>query len=178
MAEEILSIKQAIRNVPDFPVPGVLYRDITPVLKDPVLLRTAVDALTGYAEARGAEAIAGIESRGFILGVPVALNLRVPFVPIRKAGKLPWETVKVSYELEYGTAEIELHRDALHEGQRVVIIDDLLATGGTARAACELAEHLGASVAGCGFVIELTPLKGAEKLRGYDYASFVRYDEA
>ncbi|MBD3177532.1 MAG: adenine phosphoribosyltransferase [Armatimonadia bacterium] len=175
MADEILAIKQAIRDVPDFPVEGVLFKDITPVLKDPKLLNLMVEALTEYAEDKEAEVIAGIESRGFIMGAPVAVELDLPFVPVRKAGKLPWETVKAAYELEYGTAEIEIHRDAFDEGDRVVVIDDLLATGGTARATFELIEKMGGVVAGCGFIVELTFLGGPEKLEGYDYTSFVRY---
>lgn len=175
MADEILSIKAAIRNVPDFPVPGVLFKDITPILRDPGLLSTAVEALSAYARTREAQVIAGIESRGFILGAPVAMALGIPFVPVRKAGKLPWDTIKASYELEYGTAEIEVHRDAFGPGERVVIIDDLLATGGTACAACELVERTGAVVAGCGFLIELTFLNGAAKLRRYDFESLVRF---
>jgi adenine phosphoribosyltransferase len=172
---EIASLKSAIRNVPDFPVPGILFKDITPILGRPDLLATAVDALSAFAREQGAQVVAGIEARGFMLAAPVALALGVPFVPIRKAGKLPWKTVKASYSLEYGTAEIEVHEDAFAPGQRVVVIDDLLATGGTAKAACELVESLGGVVAGLGFVVELTFLSARDKLPGREIASFVRY---
>lgn len=175
MPDEITALKNAIRTIPDFPVPGILFKDITPVLKEPSLLRLAVDALTGYAQSRGAEVIAGIESRGFLFAPCVSLALGLPCVLVRKAGKLPADTVQVSYALEYGTAEIEIHRDAIAPGQRVVIIDDLLATGGTAKATCELVERLGGTVAGCGFITELTFLNGRDKLSGYEVASFVRY---
>lgn len=175
MSGEIASLKSAIRNVPDFPVPGILFKDITPILGRPDLLATAVDALSAFAREQGAQVVAGIEARGFMLAAPVALALGVPFVPIRKAGKLPWKTVKASYSLEYGTAEIEVHEDAFAPGQRVVVIDDLLATGGTAKAACELVESLGGVVAGLGFVVELTFLSARDKLPGREIASFVRY---
>jgi len=171
----IAALKQAYRTIPDFPAPGVLFKDITPILQDPGLFKTAVDALTGYARARGAEVICGIESRGFLLGAPVSLGLCVPFVLIRKAGKLPAKCVRASYELEYGTAQIEMHEDSFAPGARVVIIDDLLATGGTARAACELVERLGGTVAGLGFITELTFLGGRDKLTDYGVESFVQF---
>jgi adenine phosphoribosyltransferase len=172
---ELLEVKAKVRSIPDFPIPGILFRDITPVLGDPELFQQTIDALTDYAESREAEAIAGIESRGFVFGVPVALALGLPFVPIRKKGKLPAECVAVEYALEYGTAEIEMHRDGVRSGQRVVIVDDLLATGGTAAAAAELIEKVGAEVAGVAFVIELAGLQGRAKLGGRDVASFIRY---
>jgi len=175
LVDELVAVKDRIRSIPDFPAPGILFRDITTVLGDPGLLQQAVDALTGYARRREAEVIAGIESRGFMFGVPVALALGVPFVPIRKAGKLPADTVSAEYALEYGTAKIEMHRDAFAPGRRVVLIDDLLATGGTAAAAAELVGQLRGEVAGIAFLIELLFLNGRSKLAAWDVASFVRY---
>ncbi|HOS93259.1 MAG TPA: adenine phosphoribosyltransferase [Armatimonadota bacterium] len=175
MVEELVGVKDRIRSVPDFPAPGILFRDITPVLGAPELLRQSVEALTGYARSRRAEVIAGIESRGFVFGVPVALALGVPFVPIRKAGKLPADTVSAEYALEYGTAKIEMHRDAFGPGRRVVIVDDLLATGGTAAAAAQLVSQLEGEVAGMAFLIELVSLNGRSRLTAWDVASFVRY---
>jgi adenine phosphoribosyltransferase len=172
---ELLEIKARMRSIQDFPAEGILFRDITPILADPALFQQAVDALTDYARRRGAQAIVGIESRGFLMGAPVALALKVPFVPIRKAGKLPAETVSMEYALEYGSATIEMHKDALAEGQRVVLIDDLLATGGTAEAACHLVEEVGGSIAGIAFLVELVELEGRDRLTGYEVASFVRY---
>jgi len=172
---ELTEIKERIRSIPDFPAKGILFRDITTVLADARLLKQGVDALAAYARERNAQIIAGIESRGFIFGTPVALALDLPFVPIRKAGKLPAETVSVEYSLEYGTATIEMHKDAFQPGQRVLIVDDLLATGGTAAAAAELVEKIDGQVAGIAFLVELVDLNGREKLPGHDIVSFVRY---
>lgn len=173
--EQIEELRSAIRNIPDFPVPGILFKDLMPIAGDPALLRRAVEALAGFARARGAEAIVGIEARGFIFGAGVALSLGLPFAPVRKVGKLPGEVVRASYALEYGTAEIEMHRDALAPGTKVVVIDDLLATGGTAKASCGLVESLGGVVVGCAFITELTFLPGREALAGYEVASFTRF---
>lgn len=175
MTEEIRELKEAMRTIPDFPAEGILFKDITPILASPALLKRACDALTDFARERGAEVIVGIDARGFLFGTPVALALGLPFVPVRKKGKLPWKTVEASYELEYGTATIEMHQDALGPGRKAVVIDDLLATGGTAKATCELIERLGGTVAGCGFITELTFLEGRAKLEGYEVASFIRY---
>lgn len=164
-----------IRSIPDFPKPGILFRDITPVLGDARALREVVSLMADYAEDRGAEAIVGIESRGFVFGAPVAVECRLGMVPIRKVGKLPFTTVQAEYELEYGTAAVEVHADAIRPGQRVVIVDDLLATGGTARAAANLVEKVGGVVAGFAFLIELTDLNGRARLEGYDIRSLVRY---
>jgi adenine phosphoribosyltransferase len=172
---ELTEVKQAMRTIPDFPAAGILFKDVTPVLTRPALFRQVVEALAEFARERGAEAIAGIEARGFIFGAAVALELGLPFVPVRKAGKLPGETAKASYSLEYGTAEIEVHRDAFAPGTRVVVVDDLLATGGTAKATCSLVESIGGVVAGCAFIIELTFLPGRAALEGYEVATFVRY---
>ncbi len=149
-----------IREIPDFPKSGILFRDIAPLLADPNALGEVVERMAVQAREWGADAVAGVESRGFLFGVPVALSLGIPFVPIRKAGKLPGETVQEEYALEYGTAILEVQRDAALSGRRVVIVDDLLATGGTIRAAASLVTALGGTVAGSSFLIELAALGG------------------
>ena len=171
----MLDLKSIIRDVPDFPKPGILFKDITPVLSNPDAFEVVVDALAGLTRAVGATHVVGIESRGFILGTPVAVGLGLPFVPVRKPGKLPADTERVDYELEYGTDALEIHKDALNSGDRVVIIDDLLATGGTAEAACELVSKSGAKVAGVLVMIELSFLNGVERLKQYDVHSLIRY---
>lgn len=153
-----------IRDVPDFPTPGVLFRDITPLLFDSEAFRAANDALAEAGRAQGATAVAGIEARGFLFGVPVAERLAVPFVPLRKPGKLPGELATVSYDLEYGTAVLELRRDPSVAGSRVLVVDDVLATGGTADAAVRLLRELGAEVCGCAFLIGLTALGGRARI--------------
>ena len=168
-------LKALIRDVPDFPIPGILFRDVTPLLHHPRGLREVVDRLAEEYGGRGIDRVAGIESRGFIFGAPLALALGVGFVPVRKPGKLPADTVRQEYALEYGTSALELHRDAVRPGERVLVVDDLLATGGTARASARLVEELGGVVAGAAFVIELTFLGGREALAGYDVLSLVRY---
>lgn len=169
------TIRRLIRDVPDFPKPGILFKDITPLLADPAALAEVIDALAAPFRGQGIERVLGIESRGFIFGTPVARALGCGFAPIRKPGKLPWRTVTESYALEYGEDRIELHEDAVAPGQRVVVIDDLLATGGTLTAACKLVERLGAVVAGCGVVIELGFLDGRARLGGRPVTSLVRY---
>jgi adenine phosphoribosyltransferase len=164
-----------IRDVPDFPKPGIVFKDIMPLLADAESLQAAVDALAAYAEPRRPDIILGAEARGFILGGALAYKLGCGFVAARKPGKLPWETVSAVYELEYGADSLELHADALKEGARVVIHDDLLATGGTAKAKIDLVEQLGAQVVGLAFVIELEFLHGRDRLEGYDVFSLVRY---
>jgi adenine phosphoribosyltransferase len=164
-----------IRDVPDFPKPGILFKDITTLLKNPDAFRTVVDTFTDrYREAR-LDAIAAVESRGFIFGAPLAYTLGVPFVPVRKLGKLPADTIEEEYALEYGTATIELHRDAIRPGARVLVVDDLLATGGTIRATCNLLERAGATVAGLAFLVELTFLNGRERLKDYEITALVAY---
>lgn len=171
-----MDLKKLIRDVPDFPKPGIVFKDITTLTKDPEGLKAAVDELVaGYRDAR-VDVVVGIEARGFLFGAPVALALGVGFVPARKPGKLPAATASAEYELEYGTDAIEMHRDAISPGQRVLIVDDLLATGGTAKAAVELVEQLGGEVAGIAFVIDLTFLNGREKLEGYRVTSLIEFD--
>ena len=157
-------LQAAIRAVPDFPKPGILFRDITPVMEDPALSQAVVDGFLERLRGRHIDAIAGIESRGFLYGMPLALKLGVPFLTVRKKGKLPWKTVSTAYALEYGTAEVEMHVDSVRPGMRVLIHDDLLATGGTAAAAAELVRMQGGHVAGFSFLIELSFLEGVRRL--------------
>jgi len=170
-------IKAVVREVPDFPKPGILFYDITTVLKDPDAFARVIDELVERYGDRGVECVVGMESRGFIFGCPLALRLGVPFVPVRKIGKLPAETVQASYSLEYGEATIEIHRDAIAAGQRVLVVDDLLATGGTAEATVGLIRKLGGDVVACSFVIELGFLDGRSKLEGVEVDSLLVYDE-
>ncbi len=171
MAE--LLAQSLIRDVPDFPLPGILFKDVTPVLSDAKALQEVVDLLAADAREKGAQAIVGIESRGFIFGVPVALALGVPFVMARKLGKLPYDRISEEYALEYGTNTVEMHSDALTTGQKAYIVDDLLATGGTAAAAVRLVERLGAEVVGFGCLIELSFLQGRENLLGYPITALI-----
>jgi adenine phosphoribosyltransferase len=168
-------LRARIRDIPDFPTPGILFRDITPVLADTVLFHELVTQLRDRFAAAGPEIVVGIESRGFIVGAPVALALGAAFVPVRKPGKLPFRTVRVSYQLEYGTDALEAHVDAIQSGQRVLVIDDVLATGGTAAGAVSLVRELGGDVVGCGFVIELAALAGRQKLEGVTVESLLQY---
>jgi adenine phosphoribosyltransferase len=171
----IESLKAAIRDVPDFPKKGIVFKDITTLLKDPVLFRRATELLLDLCKGRPVDKVVAIESRGFILGSLLAERLGTGFVPVRKLGKLPAPTVKVSYALEYGEDHLEMHRDALQTGERVLIVDDVIATGGTARAVAELTEKLGAQVSAYVFLVELGFLNGREKLAGYDVLSLIRY---
>ncbi len=164
-----------VRDIPDFPQPGVLFRDITPLLGDPRAFGEAVHRLASEAERCNPEAIVGIESRGFLFGGPVAISLGLPFVPVRKPGKLPAERMSIEYALEYGANQLDIHKDGLAPGQRAFIIDDVLATGGTAAATAALVELLGAVPAGFGFLIEIRPLEGRQRLAGYPVASLVSY---
>ena len=168
-------LKSKIRDVPDFPRPGIVFKDIMPLLADPETLRKAVDDLAAFAEPRRPDVILGAEARGFILGGALAYRLGCGFVAARKPGKLPWSTVSAQYELEYGLDTLELHEDAIADGARVIIHDDLLATGGTARAKIDLVEQLGGTVVGLAFVIELEFLHGRERLEGYDVLSLIQY---
>lgn len=164
-----------IRDVPDFPKPGILFKDITPILGDPDALKEVIDSLTAAAGAMRPDRIVGIESRGFLFGVPMALQMNLGFAPVRKIGKLPHTTMAEEYALEYGTSTVEIHVDAVQPGERVVIVDDLLATGGTARAAASLVERLGGTVAGFCFLIELGFLDGRAQLPGRAVHSLLTY---
>ncbi|XOV94742.1 MAG: adenine phosphoribosyltransferase [Bacteroidota bacterium] len=159
-------LKEAIRDVPDFPQPGILFKDITPILANPELSLQVSKAFYEYWKNKNINTLVGIESRGFIYGLQLAQQLGIPFIPVRKAGKLPYKTVRHAYDLEYGSAEIEMHEDAIKPGNKVLIHDDLLATGGTAQAAAELVKKMGGKVAGYSFLIELTFLNGKQKLVG------------
>lgn len=169
-------IEEYVRSIPDFPEPGIIFRDITSILQDADGLHLAIDSLQDLIKDVDVDVIVGAESRGFIFGMPMAYNLHKPFVPVRKKGKLPCETISQSYDLEYGQAEIEIHKDAIKLGQKVVIVDDLIATGGTMEAAVKLIEELGGEVVKILFLMELAGLKGREKLKGYDVASVIRYE--
>ena len=169
-------LKKYIREVPDFPKPGINFYDITTLLKDPGGLEMTIDAMTEQCRGMQIDTVIGVESRGFIFGAPVAYQLGTGFVPVRKPKKLPHETASVSYDLEYGTDSLEIHKDAVGQGHRVLIVDDLLATGGTAKAVVNLVEGLGGKVAGVHFVIELNFLNGRNKFEGYDVKSLIRYD--
>ena len=169
-------IEEYVRSIPDFPEPGIIFRDVTSILQDPDGLKLSIDLIQEKLEGLDFDVIAGTESRGFIFGVPVAYNLHKAFVPVRKKGKLPCETVSMDYDLEYGTATIEMHKDSIRPGQRVVLIDYLIATGGTIEAAIKLIEQLGGVVVKVVFLMELAGLKGREKLSGYDVDSVICYE--
>jgi adenine phosphoribosyltransferase len=168
-------LKAHIREVPDFPKKGILFYDITTLLKDPLALRKTVDRFVWFFSQKKIDKVIGIESRGFMFGPIVAYDLNAGFIPVRKPGKLPAQTVRQSYDLEYGSDAIEMHADAVQKGDRVLIVDDLIATGGTAQAAARLVESAGGTVAGFGFIIELTFLPGREKLKGYEVESLIQY---
>ena len=169
-------IEEYVRSIPDFPEPGIIFRDVTSILQDADGLHLAIDLMQEKLKDVDFDVVVGPESRGFIFGVPIAYNLHKPFIPIRKKGKLPCETVSVEYELEYGTATIEMHKDAIKPGQKVVVIDDLIATGGTIEAAVKLIEELGGEVVKVVFLMELAGLKGRERLKDYDVASVICYE--
>lgn len=170
-------LKKLIREIPDFPKKGILFYDITTLLKDRVGYATLIDALAEYYIAQKVDLVLGMEARGFIFGPALAYRLNAGFVPVRKPGKLPAATSKVSYDLEYGSNTLEIHTDAIQKGQRVIIVDDLLATGGTAEATAKLAKQAGAEIAGLGFVVELDFLNGKDKLKPYDVFSLLHYDK-
>ena len=169
------SVEEYVRSIPDFPEPGIIFRDVTSILQDPEGLKLSIHELMHLVEGVEFDVIAGTEARGFLFGMPLAYNKHKAFVPIRKKGKLPRETVSKEYSLEYGTATIEMHKDAIFPGQRVVLVDDLLATGGTMKAAAELVESLGGKVVKIIFIMELAGLKGREQLAGYDVDSVIVY---
>jgi adenine phosphoribosyltransferase len=171
-----VDLRSRVRDIPDFPRAGIVFKDIMPLLADPKALHLAVDELAGWAEPRNVDFVVGAEARGFILGAALAYRLGCGFIAARKPGKLPYMTVSAKYALEYGFDALEMHVDALRHGSRVLIHDDLLATGGTARAKIELVEQLGATVVGLAFVVELSFLSGRDRLYGYDVHSLVQYE--
>ena len=169
-------IEEYVRSIPDFPEPGIIFRDVTSVLQDADGLQLAIDSMQDCLEGEEFDVITGLESRGFIFGMPIAYNLHKPFVLVRKAGKLPCETISRTYDLEYGSATIEMHKDSIKPGQKVVIVDDLIATGRSVEAAIKLVEELGGIVVKVVFLMELAGLKGRERLKDYDVASVICYD--
>jgi adenine phosphoribosyltransferase len=173
---KVMDIESTIRDVPDFPKKGIVFKDITTLLKNPIALRDKVQKMLKFCQGKEVDIVVGIEARGFISGALLAYELGCGFVPVRKPGKLPAETISESYTLEYGTNTVEIHTDAIEMGQKVLIIDDLLATGGTAKATCKLVERLGGEIVGLAFIIELLFLKGRDELSKYDIFSVVKYD--
>jgi len=171
-----MDLRSKIRNIPDFPVKGIQFKDITTLLRDKDAFRYSIDQITEHCRSLKIDYIAGIEARGFVIGAPVAYNLNIGFLLIRKKGRLPADVEKISYQLEYGENVLEIHRDAFQEGSRIMVIDDLLATGGTTLAVFKLIEKLGGKVVGADFIIELEMLKGREKLKGYEIFSLVKYN--
>lgn len=171
-----LALKDYIREVPDFPKPGILFRDITPLLACPAAMRDAIRQLANHFRDAKIDAIAAAEARGFLFAAPLALELNAALIPIRKPGKLPYKTTRYTYDLEYGTDTLEMHVDAIESGWNVLVLDDLLATGGTIEACCRLVEKAGGTVAGCAFVIELCSLGGAKRIAKYRTVSLIRYD--
>jgi adenine phosphoribosyltransferase len=172
---EPVRLEDWVRDIPDFPQKGVLFKDITPLLQDAAAFRIALERLAAHYAGAGIEAVVGVESRGFIFGAPLAYLLNCGFVPVRKFGKLPYHTTSVEYVLEYGTNVVEVHTDAIKPGQRVLIVDDLLATGGTVSASIELLEKLGGHIAGIAFLAELSFLKGRDRLKDYDVFALIQY---
>lgn len=170
-----MELKHFIRDIPDFPKPGILFLDITPLLADKNAFRDAITAMVEPFRHERIDVVAAVEARGFIFGSAVAQAIGAGFVPVRKKGKLPWQTTQVSYDLEYGQDTLEVHRDAVHSGTHVLMVDDLLATGGTMAAACQLMEKLDAEIAGLSFLIELTGLAGREKLKSHRFHSVIQY---
>jgi adenine phosphoribosyltransferase len=176
VTESLDRIRALIRDVPDFPQKGIVFKDITPLLADEAGFSMAIDLIVAHFGRGNVDKVVGIEARGFILASPVAYHFGAGFVPVRKAGKLPWDSESEEYELEYGTETLEIHSDAFHPGERVLIVDDVLATGGTARATAKLVERLGAKVVGIACLIELSFLKGRDQLQGYEFFSLLGYD--
>lgn len=170
-------IKKHIRNVPNFPLEGIQFKDISPLLQNPKAFSECIKRLASQWGSQDLDSIGGFDARGFIFGTPLAYELGKPFFPLRKSGKLPYDTISESYGLEYGKDNLELHTDAVRKGDRVLLLDDLLATGGTMKAGCDLVERLGGEIVGCQFVIELEGLKGRDKIPNYDIYSMVKYGE-
>ena len=169
-------IEEYVRSIPDFPEEGIIFRDVTSILQDADGLALAIDSMQKALEGLDVDVIVGTESRGFIFGVPIAYNLHKPFVPVRKKGKLPCETIEMSYDLEYGSATVEMHKDSIKPGQKVALVDDLIATGGTIEAAVKMVEALGGEVVKIVFLMELAGLKGRERLKDYDVESVICYE--
>ena len=172
---QIEQIEALIRDVPDFPEPGIVFKDITPVLADPIAFSTIIDLIVVHFGRGNVDKVVGIEARGFILGAPVAYHFGAGIIPVRKKGKLPYETLEETYALEYGTAALEIHTDAVQAGERVLVVDDVLATGGTAKAAASLVERVGGKVCGIATLIELDFLHGRDKLQGHDLFTLIHY---
>jgi adenine phosphoribosyltransferase len=170
-----MELRDYIRDIPDFPKPGILFKDITPLLADPQAFALAMRQLAEHYRGRPIDAIAAAEARGFLVAAPLALELKKPLVPLRKPGKLPYRTYSLKYELEYGSAELQMHVDGIKKGASVLVVDDLLATGGTMKAGCELIEQAGGKVAGCGFLVELAFLNGRKKLDRHEVFSLIQY---
>jgi adenine phosphoribosyltransferase len=171
-----MDLSKYIRDIPDFPKLGILFKDITPLLADPAALQYTIDCFAAHYPALSIDAIAAAEARGFLFAAPLALLMKKPLIPLRKPGKLPYQTHTLAYDLEYGQAELQIHIDAVHPGTRVLLIDDLLATGGTMQAGCKLVEKAGGEVVGCAFLIELKFLKGRERLAPHEVFSLLTYD--
>ncbi len=170
-----MDLRAYIRDIPDFPRPGILFKDITPILADPPAFREAIDRLCEHYAGRPIDAVAAAEARGFLFAAPMALHLAKPLIPLRKPGKLPYRTYSLKYELEYGSAELQVHTDGVGAGHRVLLVDDLLATGGTMEAGCRLIEKAGGQVAGCAFLVELAFLEGRARLEPYEVFSLIQY---
>jgi adenine phosphoribosyltransferase len=170
-----MDLAQYIRDIPDFPKPGILFKDITPLLAEPRAFQYAIDRMAEHYRGRPIDGIAAAEARGFLFAAPLALALVRPLIPLRKPGKLPYRTYSLKYDLEYGSAELQVHSDGVQTGARVLLIDDLLATGGTMEAGCQLIEKAGGQVAGCAFLVELTFLHGRDRLRGHEVFSLIHY---
>jgi adenine phosphoribosyltransferase len=169
------NLKKMVRDIPDFPKKGIIFKDITPVLQNPKGLREAVETISNHYKSKKVDIVVGAEARGFILAPTVAFNLGAGFVPVRKPGKLPYEKISMSYALEYGTDTLEMHKDAIKKGQQVLMVDDLLATGGTMATCCKMVETLGGNIVGCAFLIELAFLNGKKALSKYDVYSLIKY---
>jgi adenine phosphoribosyltransferase len=170
-----MNLARYIRDIPDFPKPGILFKDITPLLAEPRAFQEAIDRLTAEYQGKNIDAVAAAEARGFLFAAPMALCMKKPLVPLRKPGKLPYQTHALQYDLEYGSAELQVHIDGVPEGHRVLLVDDLLATGGTMQAGCKLIEKAGGQVAGCAFLVELAFLKGRERLKPHEVFSLIKY---
>ena len=171
-----MNLSDHIRDIPDFPKPGIVFKDITPLLANPAAFAASIDQLAEHYDAAKIDAIGAVEARGFLFAAPLALRLDKPLIPLRKPGKLPYRTYSLKYDLEYGSAELHVHVDGINRGDRVLMIDDVLATGGTMKAGCRLIEQAGGTVAGCAFLVELAFLGGRDHLTGYESFSLIRYD--